>query len=139
MNQMLGMVEFLDATDSNAISDLREPERLWWQMSSLTDHPHVIPTGIETTPEAHRHDWTLDGKANVERALELVEREGMSMHVLNSTRPDVGLPVVKVMVPGMRHFWPRYAPGRLYDVPVKLGWLDRPMTEAELNPTPIFW
>ena len=139
MNQMLGMVEFLDATDSNAISDLREPERLWWQMSSLTDHPHVIPTGIETTPEAHRHDWTLDGKSNVERALELVEREGMSMHVLNSTRPDVGLPVVKVMVPGMRHFWPRYAPGRLYDVPVKLGWLDRPMTEAELNPTPIFW
>ena len=136
---MLGMVEFLDVADSSAIPDLREPERLWWQLSSLIDHPHVIPTGIETTPEAHHHDWTLDGKANVERAVELVESLGMSMHVLNCTRPDIGLPVVKVMVPGLRHFWPRYAPGRLYDVPVKLGWLDRPLTEAELNPTPIFW
>jgi len=43
------------------------------------------------------------------------------------------------MVPGMRHFWPRYAPGRLYDVPVTMGWLPAPLTETELNPTPIFW
>jgi len=52
------------------------------------------------------------------------------------TAPDVGMPVVKVMVPGMRHFWPRYAPGRLYDVPVSMGWLTEPLTEAQLNQTP---
>jgi ribosomal protein S12 methylthiotransferase accessory factor len=34
----------------------------------------------------------------------------------------------------MRHFYIRFAPGRLYDIPVKLGWLERPRTEAELNP-----
>jgi len=33
----------------------------------------------------------------------------------------------------MRHFYRRFAPGRLYDVPVKLGWLDRPTPENELN------
>ena len=27
-----------------------------------------------------------------------------------------------------------YAPGRLYDVPVKLGWRDRPVPEDEVNP-----
>ena len=56
----------------------------------------------------------------------------MLVHEL--TRPDVGLPVVKVVVPGMRHFWPRFAPGRLYDVPVQMGWLERARTEEELNP-----
>lgn len=139
MNQMLGMVEFLENTDAQHVADFKEPERFWWQETSLVDHPYLLPTGGETTPDAHDHDWTLDGRANVERAIELVEGAGMNMHVLNCTRPDVGLPVAKVMVPGMRHFWPRFAPGRLYDVPVTLGWLDRPTSEADLNPLPIFW
>jgi ribosomal protein S12 methylthiotransferase accessory factor len=48
------------------------------------------------------------------------------------------MPVVKVVVPGLRHFWARYAPGRLYDVPVEMGWLKEPLREEELNPIPIF-
>jgi len=39
-----------------------------------------------------------------------------------------------VIVPGLRHFYRRFAPGRLYDVPVKLGLRDRPLKENELNP-----
>jgi len=34
----------------------------------------------------------------------------------------------------MRHFYRRFAPGRLYDVPVKLGLRDRTLSEDELNP-----
>jgi len=60
------------------------------------------------------------------------------MLVLDQTRPDIGMPVVKVFVPGLRHFWPRYAPGRLYDVPAKLGWIPAPLREEELNPIAIF-
>jgi ribosomal protein S12 methylthiotransferase accessory factor len=41
-------------------------------------------------------------------------------------------------VPGLRHFWPRFAPGRLYDVPVRLGWIARPLAEDELNPIAMF-
>ena len=67
-----------------------------------------------------------------------VEDRGMEMLVLNQTRPDIGYPTVKVIVPGMRHFWYRTAPGRLYDIPVKMGWMDRPLHEEELNPTPMF-
>jgi ribosomal protein S12 methylthiotransferase accessory factor len=63
----------------------------------------------------------------------------MELHVMNMTHPDVRMPVVKVMVPGMRHFWPRYAPGRLYDVPVIMGWRSSPLAEDALNSTPIFW
>jgi oxazoline/thiazoline synthase len=60
------------------------------------------------------------------------------MLVLDQTRPDIGMPVVKVVVPGLRHFWARFAPGRLYEVPASLGWLPRPLTEEELNPIPMF-
>ena len=35
----------------------------------------------------------------------------MEMLVLDQTRPEIGLPVAKVIVPGMRHFWARFAPG----------------------------
>jgi oxazoline/thiazoline synthase len=59
--------------------------------------------------------------------------------VLDQTRPDIGLSVVTVIVPGMRHFWRRLAPGRLYDVPVVLGWLPVPLSETQLNPLSIFF
>ncbi len=33
----------------------------------------------------------------------------------------------------------RFAPGRLYDSPVRTGWLHRPLAEEELNPIAIFF
>jgi ribosomal protein S12 methylthiotransferase accessory factor len=61
----------------------------------------------------------------------------METIVIDYTRPDIGLSTAKVVVPGLRHFWPRLGPGRLYDVPHALGWLPRPLTEDELNPVPL--
>jgi ribosomal protein S12 methylthiotransferase accessory factor len=66
--------------------------------------------------------------------MRLAKREGLDFLVLDQTRPDIETPVARVIVPGLRHFYRRFAPGRLYDVPVKLGWQDRPLSEAELNP-----
>ena len=62
----------------------------------------------------------------------------MEVLVLDQTRPDFGLPVVKVIVPGLRHFWRRLGPGRLYDVPVALGRLDAPLGESALNTYAMF-
>jgi thiazole/oxazole-forming peptide maturase SagD family component len=59
--------------------------------------------------------------------------------VVNQTRPDIELAVVKVIAPHMRHFWRRTGPGRLYDVPVQLGWLDAPTPEENLNPRGVFF
>ncbi len=60
------------------------------------------------------------------------------MIVLDLTRPDIDFSTVRVTVPGLRHFWARFAPGRLYDVPVEAGWSDRKLDESELNPIPFF-
>ena len=68
----------------------------------------------------------------------LVEGLGLEMLVLDQTRPDIGMPVVKVFVPGLRHFWARLAPGRLYEVPARLGWLPQPLAEEQLNPISMF-
>jgi bacteriocin biosynthesis cyclodehydratase domain-containing protein len=62
---------------------------------------------------------------------------GLEALLFDYSRPDVALHTVKVLVPGLRHFWPRYAPGRLYDVPVHMGWSRAPLSEAELNPLPL--
>jgi len=44
-----------------------------------------------------------------------------------------------VMAPGMRHFWRRTGPGRLYDVPVRMGRRDVATAESELNPRNVFF
>ena len=72
--------------------------------------------------------------ANVETCVKLAKDRGMETFVLNQTRSDVGLAVVKVIVPGMRQFWPRFGKGRLYDIPVQMGWLKKSLNENQLNP-----
>jgi ribosomal protein S12 methylthiotransferase accessory factor len=72
--------------------------------------------------------------ATVELA-RLAAVRGLDVFVLDQTRSDVGVPVARVVVPGLRPLRPRFAPGRLFDVPVALGWRDRAAGESHLNPT----
>lgn len=53
--------------------------------------------------------------------------------VRDCTRTDIGLPCVKVVVPGLRGIGPRFGPGRLFDVPVRMGWRVEPPARPELN------
>lgn len=103
----------------------------------LIDEPFLNPQGTAGMAgwPSLRSDNLQD---DVQQAVDLVRGRGLEMLIVNQTRPDVGLPVVKVIVPGMRPFWPRYGRGRLYTVPVTLGWLPRSTAEEELNPVPLF-
>lgn len=100
------------------------------------DHPFLMPD--PTRPLRTMNDfprWPFDDlSAALRQSMERVHQRGMEFLVHDLTRPDIGLPVVKVIVPGMRLHWRRTAPGRLYDVPVALGRLARPNRESELNP-----
>ena len=86
-----------------------------------------LPTGLDFGPL----DTT---RAQVNACVEIARRAGMDFLVLDQTRPDVEVPVVRVIVPGLRHFYRRFGPGRLYDIPVKLGLRDAPIPENELTP-----
>ncbi|MDT0378433.1 TOMM precursor leader peptide-binding protein [Streptomyces sp. DSM 42041] len=117
-------------------------ERLlhWWRTATVAAHPYLLPDP-DASPRT-RADFAYtprgDLRDDLHAAEEAVRTRGMELLVLEQTRPDVGLPVAKVLVPGMRHFWARLAPGRLFDVPVRLGRLTAPTPYAELNPTPMF-
>jgi oxazoline/thiazoline synthase len=100
----------------------------------LEDHPFLIPSSNPIVPPASASNVPLDNaRAQVDACVEIAARAGMDFLVLDQTRPDVEVSVVRVIVPGMRHFYRRFAPGRLYDVPVKLGLRDRPSLESELT------
>lgn len=79
-----------------------------------------------------------DLAADLQCCLAIARRHGLEVLTVDLTRPDIGFPVVRVVVPGLRHFWARFAPGRLFDVPVTLGWLSRSRSEPELNPILLF-
>jgi ribosomal protein S12 methylthiotransferase accessory factor len=101
----------------------------------LGDHPYLAPSGNTLTrPDFSSKFGRLDKREQVMACVRLAKREGLDFLVLDQTRHDIEVPVVRVIVPGLRHFYRRFAPGRLYDVPVKLRLRDRPLLENELNP-----
>jgi bacteriocin biosynthesis cyclodehydratase domain-containing protein len=101
----------------------------------LEDHPYLIPNGRPSSQADFGSKFgVLDKREQVMACVNLAKREGLDFLVLDQTRPDIEVPVARVIVPGLRHFYRRFAPGRLYDVPVKLGWTDRSVRESDLNP-----
>jgi ribosomal protein S12 methylthiotransferase accessory factor len=139
LNQMLGPVLNVPAADP-AAGHLTDKQTLHWlRTATLANQPYLEPLD---GPPRRAADWVScrsdDLKDDVLFCQALAERLGSELLVLDQTRAEIDLPVVKVIVPGLRHFWARFAPGRLYDVPVKLGWLPRPRAEEELNPIPMF-
>ncbi len=111
----------------------------WWKTAKLSGCPHLEP--MESTAALRDTDYTTpateDLKDDIEWCQSIVEAKGMELLILDQTRPDVNMPVVRVIVPGLRHFWERFAPGRLYDVPVEMGLLDSALEETHLNPDPV--
>jgi len=112
----------------------------WLRTATIANQPFLRPSSARPLQE---RDYTNqdhdDLKDDVEACVRIAAARGLDTLVLDQTRPDVGLTVVRVVVPGLRHFWARFGPGRLYDVPVERGWLAAPLHEQELNPIPIFF
>jgi bacteriocin biosynthesis cyclodehydratase domain-containing protein len=124
------------------LQDLRaQRTRPGWATFALHEHPYLTPDpGVSPrTPGSFPCFWHDDLHADVRRCIEHAARAGIETLVLDQTRPEAPLHAVKVFAPGLRHFWPRLGPGRLYEVPVRLGWQQAPHDEQDLNPLPIFW
>ncbi len=113
----------------------------WFSSSVLANHPHLVPDAT-VSPRTRESfpSWRIDDISGcIDICRQAVEKRGMEVLVLDQTRSDTGMPAVKVVVPGLRHFWARFGPGRLYDVPVEMGLIETPVSEADLNPTLIFF
>ncbi len=113
----------------------------WWRTARLEDHPYLLPMSTPPNGPATAAASLTSGDLLTElrTAIALVEKQVPEVLFIDQTRPEVGMPVVRALAPGLRHFWGRYAPGRLYDVPVELGWISQPTRESDLNPVPVFF
>ncbi|WP_086020375.1 MULTISPECIES: TOMM precursor leader peptide-binding protein [unclassified Streptomyces] len=139
VNQLLPAV--VEARPDGTGYTCDDPEAMrWWTTATTADQPYLLPDPDVPARRGADVPYTPydDLAQDLDAVRQLCDRHGLELLVLDQTRPDIGLPVVKVIVPGLRHFWARFAPGRLYDVPVALGRRAEPVPYELLNPVPLF-
>lgn len=112
----------------------------WWKNATIAEQSYLIPDRKVVAKVSNDYPQMAsdDLLEDVKMCQRIVEENGLEMLVLDQTRADIGLKVAKVIVPGIRHMWKRFAPGRLYEVPVKMGWLQETLTEERLNSFPMW-
>ena len=141
MNQFLPAVSRRDATGATQYLWPDQAAVQFWKSETLASqpqlapHPHQAPRRLHQLPKFSGADL----RDCLQMCLDAVHQHGLEVIVLDQSRPDVDLSVFRVVVPGLRHFWRRLGPGRLYDVPVKLGWLSAPIAEHDLNYRAMFF
>ncbi|MEO3977559.1 TOMM precursor leader peptide-binding protein [Streptomyces sp. CAU 1734] len=139
MNQLLPAVA--DARPGGIGYGSAAPQLLgWWWGATVHNQPYLLPDPARPAlgPADFDYRQRADLRDDVGAVTALLADRGMELLVLDQTRPDIGIPVAKVVVPGLRHFWARFAPGRLFDIPVQLGRLPEPTAYDDLNPIPLF-
>ena len=141
LNQILPSVLLANANGTTQYPQYTDPLAIaWWKTAILAEQPYLIPA-LQVTPKICA-DYTEiasdDLLDDVKLCQKIVEEKNMEMLVLDQTRPDIGLRVAKVIVPGMRHMWKRLGSGRLYEVPLPMGWLPESLKENQLNTFPMW-
>lgn len=112
----------------------------WWRTAKIAEHDYLTPADAPFVRKSDAPDLSRDDlRDDVNTAVRLCKERGMEVMVLDQTRPDIGLSVVKVFVPALCHFWRRLGKPRLFDVPFQQGWVPQRLTEKEANPYTIFF
>lgn len=107
-----------------------EAQNAWVRNANRHTHPFLQPEG-QAAPGP-----VFDGPAakGIGLCRERLGGRGLEAFTVDLTREEIGIPVARVVAPGLRHCWMRFAPGRLFEVPLALGWMASAPSEDELNP-----
>lgn len=110
-------------------------KRSWWQRATIASSPYLAPNPGSQPKQTSDYQYvaTEDLREDVLNCVAIAEQHGLEILVLDQTRPDIGLPVVRVIVPGLCFYMARFGFDRLYTVPVRMGWLREPPSENKLN------
>jgi bacteriocin biosynthesis cyclodehydratase domain-containing protein len=141
VNQFLPQVFTRDQAGDTVYLDDDPATMTWLREVTIEDEPWLTPRADQPARGPASYSWPDFGDLAdaVALCVDVTSKAGLEFIVLDQTQPDLDLNVVKVLVPGLRHFWRRLGPGRLYTVPARLGWQDRPRQEDELNPRSMFF
>ncbi|MEL6702781.1 MAG: YcaO-like family protein [Bacteroidota bacterium] len=100
----------------------------WGDVATVEAFPHLAPDS--NVPAIDLRCWpaaaTDDVLGDLHEVAARVRRAGFEPYVIDQTHPLVGIPVVRVVVPGLGHFWRRLGTPRLATTPYELGWVSAP-------------
>lgn len=100
------------------------PFLAWSDATNAMAERYLAGEGVAELGDPVRYDGLL----------EAFEFAGIDVAIVDLTRPEFEVPVARAVSRTLRDWQPRFAPGRLYDVPVARGLLPRAKTKAEMNP-----
>jgi oxazoline/thiazoline synthase len=141
MNQSLFAV-FKAVPGGRAIYRTDRPAvRRWFQSATRTNQPYLMPDPDKPPRSRSQFHWRThdDWRDDVMQCARRLQEAGHDIFILDQTRPDIRLPVARVIVPGLCHFWRRFGTARLYEVPLKMSWRQVASDESELNPWFIYF
>lgn len=139
LNQM--MVHRTENRDfsSGMIAPSQKDFARWVLNENLRDHPHLTSIYKKSFSEMDYPSIELeDFRDLIESLINILRGKNLSPYWLNMSHVDINFFTVRAIIPGLRHFWRRLGPGRLYNVPVEQGLLDQCKPESSMNPTPYF-
>jgi ribosomal protein S12 methylthiotransferase accessory factor len=111
----------------------------WLDSATIAEEAHFVPTHVVHRYRDKSGEAIFDPSFSVSRCIESCKRHGLDLFLVDMTRPGIDVPVVRVVVPGLLHFWARFGNRRLFEAPVRLGWRATPSEEGGLNPRPLFF
>jgi bacteriocin biosynthesis cyclodehydratase domain-containing protein len=141
LNQILPIAEPLNSFSKSTKYLTKDTHFVnWLDTATRENHPYLIPHKDLPQKKALYFQELCPPTIyeSVNFCMKSAKENNLETLVLDLTQPDVGLNVVRVIVPELRHFWKRLGPGRLFEVPIKMGWLDKPIKEEQLNPIGLF-
>lgn len=136
LNQVMIRSDTPKNIDLNSIAYFERDLVKWIITETIENHPHVMPEGA--FKPISNYSKSEDFLTDIHLILDILKSLGLEAFLLDLTNPNIQLYTVRVIIPGLRHFWCRLGPGRLYDIPVKLGWIKNALPETKMNPIPYF-
>ena len=129
----LGQTLFSESRDSaqRALKD-KYREQKYHQVTCLKNSAQEVDERLIDVEKK----TTLDVTEDLKICTEMLAGKGIEVLVLDQTDPQLGCPVVKVVVPGMYHFWYRKGGRRMKDVPELNNWCNGALSEEAIEP---FW
>ncbi|MBU0726260.1 MAG: TOMM precursor leader peptide-binding protein [Alphaproteobacteria bacterium] len=139
LNQMFFFNDAMKVPLAPGKKDEFPTAREWNDSATLAQHPYLkAREGAPVDPNALSIRGIDSIDAAVRHCVDRLDEMGHEVVVLNFDRGNLPLDCVRVVVPGLCHFWNRRGVPRLFSAPVAQGLLDKPLKEAELNPLSFF-
>ncbi len=112
---------------------IRDQNQKMFDFDAIQPEAFLQPNGFHKGGETFVKPISQNLKEDILHCVQKAREQGLETLVLDYSRPDLPLSTVKVVVPGLCHMWPQLGTPRLYEVPVKLGWLQEANMEASLH------